>query len=84
MSPTAIWLDHSAELYSLTGPTGRHVRVLRGEVHDAGGNVLFAGSADDCQRQVWRVYTRLVPTQWERVEQVVAGADFANWQCVVE
>ena len=81
----AVFLDHCAEVWSLGGPTGRFARVLSGEVRDAGGNVLFAGSADDCvafgRRSV--PHLRLVPVTWEPVPEEVAGATH-NWQCVVE
>lgn len=82
-------LAHAAEIYSADpsgpGPTGEFAEVIRGEVRDHGGNVLFAGSADECVRQAaaWRIPVRLVPTEWRRVELEVSGADH-HWQLVIE
>lgn len=80
----AIHLAHAAELYTTSGPTGRYVEVIRGEVRDYGGNVLFAGSADDCVRDSgeWKLPTRLVPTEWREVAGDVVGAD-NHWQLVM-
>lgn len=62
---TAIHLAHAAEIFTAAGPTGNVAEVLRGEVRDYGGNVLFAGTADECvaNRATWRIPTRLVPTE---------------------
>jgi len=79
---TAIHLTHAAELYATDGPTGDHVEVLRGEVQDYGGNVLFAGTADECVAQKHRIPTRRVPTEWRKVAGEVAGADH-TWQLVL-
>lgn len=79
---TTIYLTHAAEIYALDGPTGEHAEVVRGEVRDHGGNVLFAGTADECVEQKFRIPTRLVPTEWNRVEGEVAGADHL-WQLVI-
>lgn len=75
---TTFHLTHAAELCNLTGPTGEFVEVVRGEVRDHGGSVLFAGTADECvaERRGWRVPTRLVPTEWRRVSGEVGGADY--------
>jgi hypothetical protein len=85
---TAIHLDHAAEIWSggnSPGPTGKFAHVLRGEVRDYGGNVLFAGTADQCVRQRKRgLPVRLVPTEWEKVDGDVAGADHGDWQMVTE
>ena len=84
---TAIHLTHAAELHAVDGPTGRHVEVIRGELHDAGGNVLFAGTADECVEKVesFRLVTSLVPTEWQKVPEgtQVAGATHL-WDCVTE
>lgn len=80
-----IYLDHAAELWTNQGPTGDYVQVLEGELRDAGGNVLFAGEADECARRQYefRRATK-VPTKWmRRPEDVIVGADHL-WQCVVE
>ncbi len=89
----ANYLNHAAELWTTTGPTGDHVEVIRGEVQDYGGNVLFAGTADEClefdQPNTGRnvrpdrggKLTRLIPTEWRRVTGEVAGAKH-QWQLV--
>lgn len=73
----SIWLTHAAEVCDATGPTGRLVSVVAGEVRDYGGNVLFAGPADKCvrKRAGYRIPTRLVPTETRPVAGDVAGAD---------
>jgi hypothetical protein len=78
---TAVHLTHAAELWTAEGATGRHVEVIRGEVRDHGGNVLFAGTAEECVAKSYRVPTRLVPTEWREVGEV-AGADH-QWQMVI-
>lgn len=82
---TAVYLNHAAEIWSAdptaAGPTGRFAEVLRGEVQDHGGNVLFAGTADECVAQRYQIPTRLVPTEWREVAGEVAGADH-HWQLV--
>ena len=78
---TTTYLTHAAELYATDGPTGEHVEVLRGQVEDYGGNVLFAGTADECVAKKFRVPTRRVPTEWRKVAGDVAGADY-TWQLV--
>lgn len=77
MTISATYLDHAVELFSSTGPTGEFARVLRGEVQDAGGNVLFAGSADDCHAfsLTVRVPSRLVATSVGTPLRNVCGAD---------
>ena len=87
----AVHVRHAAEVYGKEGPTGRFVEVLEGEVHDYGGNVLFAGGADECAERASRLVppVRLVPTKTRdagedagEVAGEVAGAD-VTWQCVV-
>lgn len=80
---TATRLTHAAEIYTPYGPTGRHAEVIRGEVQDHGGNVIFAGTADECVARTYRVPVRLVPTEWRKADGDVCGADHA-WECVVE
>jgi len=72
---TTLWLKHAAEVVNNEGPTGNFVEVLTGEVQDYGGNVLFAGSADECVAEKWRIPTRLVPKTTRKVNAEVAGAD---------
>jgi hypothetical protein len=81
----ATYTDHATEIYSASGPTGRFARVLTGELRDAGGNVLFAGSAAACvqARRKWRSPTVLVPVTTECVGTIL-GADCSDWQCVIE
>jgi hypothetical protein len=79
---TAIGLTHAAELWTKEGPTGDHVEVIRGEVQDHGGNVLFAGTADECVAQKYRVPTRLVPTEWRKVDGEVGHAEY-TWELVI-
>jgi hypothetical protein len=76
---------HAAEIYHLDGPTGDFAEVLRGDVRDHGGNVLFSGSADECVAEAasYRIPVRLVPTEWRRVAGEVVGADY-HWQLVIE
>lgn len=84
---TATWLRHAAEIWSAdpanAGPTGRFAEVLRGEVRDRGGNVLFAGTADACVAQGYRIPYRLVPTEWREVAGEVADVEH-RWQLVTE
>lgn len=72
----ATYLDHAVEIHSSTGPTGEFARVLRGEVRDAGGNVLFAGTADECHAYSLTLCTptRLVPTSIDVPSRDVCGA----------
>jgi hypothetical protein len=82
------YLRHAAEIWSAApqdaGPTGRFAEVLRGQVQDAGGNVLFEGNADDCvaERAAFRGPAKLVPTDWREVNGDVVGADH-SWQLVI-
>lgn len=78
----AKFLKHAAELWSNDGPTGKHVEVVSGEIHDAGGNVLFVGTADECVAKRFRVPTELVPTKWNTIEDDVVGAEH-TWQLVI-
>lgn len=79
--PVAV--KHAAEMWTAEGAIGNHVEVLAGEVRDYGGNMLFAGSADDCvyQAGLWELPTRLVPTEWREVGEIVS-ADH-TWQMVM-
>lgn len=85
----ATHLRHATEIWSGrpqdAGPTGRFAEVLRGQIQDAGGNVLFEGSADACavERDSYRVPTKLVPTEWRECIGEVVGADH-SWQLVTE
>ena len=72
----AFHLKHATEICSKEGSTGRFAEVLTGEVQDYGGNVLFAGSADECVAKNWRIPTRLVPKQTQSVTGEVAGAAY--------
>lgn len=84
---TGIHLTHAAELWTdgdNPGPTGRYVEVLAGEVRDYGGNLLFAGSADECvTAATGTTPTRLVPTKWLAVAADYVEADNV-WQMVTE
>jgi len=77
----AKYVKHAAELWVKDGPSGKHVDVIHGEVHDAGGNVLFAGPADQCAAKRYRIPTSLVPTKWNAIAEEVVGADHV-WQMV--
>lgn len=80
-----IHLTHAAEIYTREGSTGRFAEVVRGEVRDHGGNILFAGTADECvaNRGEWRIPVVLVATELRAVAGEVSGADH-TWQLVVE
>lgn len=87
MTKNAVHLTHAAEIWSTdpgaAGPTGDFAMVVRGEVRDHGGNVLFAGTATECafaQKRL-RVPSRLCPTEWREVGCEVTGADYL-WQLV--
>ena len=85
MTATATYLKNAAEIYTTAGPTGDFAEVVRGEVTDYGGNVLFSGTAGECIQYAHglRVPYRLVPTEWRRVAGEVAGAT-NTWGCVIE
>lgn len=53
------------EIWEREGPTGDFAEVLEGEVRDAGGNVLFAGSAADCVSEAakYRLRVQCWPTK---------------------
>lgn len=80
----ATYLKHAAEIWTNGGPTGDFAEVLEGQLQDAGGNVLFSGSADACvaEKPSYRIPTKLVPTKWIKVVGDVADADH-SWQLVV-
>ena len=83
----AIYLDNAAEIYTQEGPTGEFAEVTHGRVEDAGGNLLFSGTANQCVRQLRNRYGGervLVPTAWKRVVGPVVGARNHQWQFVVE
>ncbi len=81
-------MTHAAEIWfadpASAGPTGDHAEVIRGEVRDAGGNVLYAGPAGQCTIRAAKYIqpTTLVPTGWRRVEGEVSGATH-TWQPVI-
>ncbi len=79
----AQWLDHAAPIYLNDNPSGKFVKVIRGQVQDILANVLFSGLADDCAAfsERLRIPFRLVPTSW-----AAAGEDvFADviWQPII-
>lgn len=79
-------LRHAAEIWNRDGePTGNFAEVMRGQVQDVGGNVLYEGSADECvwERQSFRVPTQLVPTAWVTFHGDVTEANHC-WQLVME
>lgn len=80
---TVTGLDHASEIYDTFGPTGEYVEVLRGEVRDMGGNVLFSGTAHECAREQrdWRIPTQLVPTETRPVEGEVYPERL--WTCTI-
>lgn len=81
----ATYLKHAAEIWATSGshpgPTGRFAEVIRGEVQDRGGNVLFSGTADECAAKSFRVPVRLVPTEWRDAGDDVTS-DGPEWQMV--
>ena len=48
---TAIFVNSICELWTLEGPTGYFAEVLEGEIRDAGNNVHFSGSAEQCEKE---------------------------------
>lgn len=76
---TEIHVRHASEICDHDGPTGEFAEVLAGEVCDWGGNVLFAGTPDDCVREQakYRIPTGLVPTKTRKLAdgERIAGAD---------
>lgn len=71
---TATHVKHATERVTYEGPTGVFEEVVRGEVQDHGGNVLFAGTPDQCVAKTFRVPTILVPTE-TRGRLFIASAD---------
>ena len=67
MTATIYHVPHAAETCETDGPTGDWVEVVAGEIRDAGGNVLFAGTADECVTHqagyVSGIYTERWPTK---------------------
>lgn len=79
---SAVHYDHAAEIWTNNAPTGRFARVLKGQVRDYGGNVIFSGTADECAAYAEKNRPcRLVPTDWQDHGEEVAGAD-VTWQLV--
>jgi hypothetical protein len=64
-----------SEVYREDGPTGQFVAVVSGVLVDAGGNILYEGSAEACERRRarYRIPTRLQPTRIGGVVEPTSG-----------
>lgn len=81
------YATHAAELCANDGPTGEFVEVLAGEIRDAGGNILFAGTADECiayqEQFIDNNYRMRCPTSVKKSKVEISGSDFL-WGYAVE
>ncbi len=83
---TALHVANAAEVFGNEGPTGRFVEVIEGEIHDAGGNVLYSGTAGECREKLSsfvdgvRKSLSLVPTKVVHHKKEIGGSD-CLWDC---